>query len=57
VQRACKKHTSPIGEGQRIQYNFVKPHMALEDQTPAEMAGVRIKTKNKWMDLFENARL
>lgn len=25
---------TPLAEGQRIQYNFVKPHMALEGQTP-----------------------
>jgi transposase-like protein len=56
VQRAWKKHTSPIAEGQRIQYNFVKPHMALEGQTPAKKAGIEeIKGKNKWMDLLENA--
>ena len=52
VQRAWKKHTSPIAEGQRIQYNFVKPHMALENQTPANKAGVELKGKNKWLGLL-----
>ncbi|MDQ3868013.1 MAG: hypothetical protein M3250_00465 [Thermoproteota archaeon] len=55
MQRAWKKHTSPIAEGQRIQYSFVKPNMALEGKTPAQTAGVGIKGKNKWMELFENA--
>jgi hypothetical protein len=27
-----------LAEGQRIAYNFVKPHTALEDQTPAQAA-------------------
>jgi hypothetical protein len=27
-------------EGQRIQYNFVKPHMALEGQTPVPAAAL-----------------
>jgi hypothetical protein len=44
-----------MAEGQRIRYNFVKPHMALEGKTPAQTAGVGIKGKNKWMELFENA--
>lgn len=34
VVRAWKKHATPLAESQRIQYNFVKPHMALEGQTP-----------------------
>jgi transposase-like protein len=56
VVRAWKKRTSPMAEGQRIQYNFVKPHQALENQTPAERAGVGIKAKNKWLDLLYNAK-
>jgi transposase-like protein len=54
IQRAWKKHTSPIAEGQRIQYNFVKPHMALENQTPAKKAAVEVTGKNKWLDLLTN---
>jgi hypothetical protein len=38
VQRGWKSHKSAIAEGQRIQYNFVKPHMALEGETPAKKA-------------------
>jgi hypothetical protein len=54
VARACKKHNSPLAEGQRIQYNFVKPHQALEGQTPAQRAGIEIKGKNKWMEMLKN---
>ncbi len=36
IQRGWKTMKTPLAEGQRIQYNFVKPHMALEGQTPAE---------------------
>ena len=42
VQRGWKTMKTPLAEGQRIQYNFVKPHMALEGQTPAQAAGVGI---------------
>jgi transposase-like protein len=30
VQRGWKSHKSAIAEGKRINYNFVKPHMALD---------------------------
>lgn len=36
VQRGWKSSKSAIAEGQRIYYNFVKPHQALEGKTPAE---------------------
>jgi hypothetical protein len=54
VQRGWKSHKSAIAEGQRIQYNFVKPHQALENVTPAKKAGIEVKGKNKWMKLLEN---
>jgi len=41
-----------LAEGQRIQYNFVKPHMALEGQTPAQAAGLASKG---WMELLMEA--
>lgn len=55
VQRGWKSMETPIPDGQRIQYNFVKPHMALEGQTPAQAAGIGITSKNKWMDLLKGA--
>ena len=53
VQRAWKKFDSPIPEGQRIHYNFVKPHMALEGQTPAQRAGISIQ--NNWLELLKHS--
>jgi hypothetical protein len=53
VQRGWKRMKTPIAEGQRIHYNFVKPHRALAGQTPAEMAGVGIQGKNKWLALLK----
>jgi putative transposase len=57
VVRAWKKHITPLAEGQRIQYNFVKPHQALEGQTPAQRAGIEIKARNKWAELMLHASL
>ena len=47
VQRGWKNPASKIAEGQRLHYNFVKPHMALEGQTPAQAAQVS-KGKATW---------
>jgi len=55
VQRGWKSMKTPIAEGQRIHYNFVKPHMALEGQTPAQVAGVGVDGKNKWMVLLKKS--
>ena len=44
-----------LAEGQRIQYNFAKPHMDLEGQTPTQVAGIGVRSKNKWMGLLEQA--
>ena len=48
VVRAWKKHKTPLAEEQRIHCNFVKPHEALENQTPTQRAGIEIKARNKW---------
>ena len=55
VQRGWKSYDSNIAEGQRIHYNFVKPHEALECQTPAQVAGIGIEGENKWLSLLRNA--
>jgi hypothetical protein len=48
--------TSPsaIAEGQRIHYNFVKPHQALDGRTSAETSGIKIEGKNEWLTLLKN---
>lgn len=55
VQRGWKTAKTPIAEGQRIQYNFVKPHMALEGKTPALAARVNVDGKDKWLTLLKEA--
>jgi putative transposase len=52
VQRGWKTVETPLAEGNRIQYNFVKPHMALEGKTPAQVAGMDIKG---WKELLAKA--
>jgi transposase-like protein len=55
VQRGWKSMKTPLAEGQRIHYNFVKPHAALEGQTPAERAGIEVNGEDKWLALLKNA--
>ena len=55
VQRGWKSPTSAIAEGKRINYNYVKPHMALKGNTPAETDGIEVKGKNKWLGLMQES--
>jgi transposase-like protein len=52
VQRGWKTMKTPLAEGARIHYNFVKPHQALNGQTPAQVAGVGVQG-DKWLELLE----
>jgi putative transposase len=52
VQRGWKSPKSVLAEGNRIQYNFVKPHMALEGKTPAQVSGLNVKG---WKELLERS--
>lgn len=40
-------------DGMIIYYNFIRPHMALDGQTPAEKTGIVELDKNKWLDLIK----
>lgn len=52
VTRGWKSYQTPIAEGQRIAYDFVKPHIALNGKTPAEAAGLKPKG---WKQLLASA--
>ena len=46
-----------IMDGMRIYYNFIRPHMALNGKTPAEMANIDLNLEgNRWMALIKKAR-
>ena len=55
VQRGWKNPKSKIAEGQRLHYNFVRPHIALEGQTPAQSAGIGVEAKDKMGALLRSA--
>jgi transposase-like protein len=55
VMRSLKNPETPILTGYQIFHNYIRPHMALDNRTPAEVAGIRIGGENKWMTLIQNA--
>jgi putative transposase len=56
VMRAIKKTDSSFIEGQRIYYDYLRPHTALEGKTPAQAAGIELDlTGNKWESLIKKA--
>jgi transposase-like protein len=55
VMRGLERMDSPILTGVQIYHNFIKPHMALNGKTPAEVAGIQIEGKNKWLTMIQNA--
>jgi hypothetical protein len=40
IQRGWKKDDTPLKEGQRLYYNFIRENQGLANKTPAEMAGL-----------------
>ena len=55
VQRGWKTLRTVLPEGQRIHYNFVKPHEALDGKIPADAAGIGVPGENKWLELLKMA--
>jgi len=55
TMRGLKIESTPIVEGHRLYYNFIKPHDALDGMTPSEKAGITIEGDNKWLTLLKKA--
>jgi len=55
VMRTLEKPDTPILTGMQIYHNYVRPHEALKGKTPAELAGIQITGKNKWLTIVQNA--
>ncbi len=56
--RASEPLTYLISDSDALQglnHNFIKPHMALNGKTPAEIAGIKVEGKNKWLTLIQQA--
>lgn len=55
TMRGLKIEDTPIVEGHRLYYNFIKPHMGLDGKTPSEEAGITIEGDNKWLTLMKTS--
>lgn len=55
VMRGVKKMDTPILKGYQIFHNYFREHDGLNGRTPAEIAGIKIEGKNKWITVIQNA--
>lgn len=55
IVRGVKKDDSPLIKGLQIYHNYVRPHMGLNGETPAEKAGIKVEGQDKWLTLIQNA--
>jgi hypothetical protein len=53
--RTLEKADTPILTGMKIFHNYVRPQMALNGKTPAELTGIRVEGDNKWITIIQNA--
>jgi len=56
VLRGLKREETPIVEGLRTYYNFIRPHQGLKGKTPAEASGIDLELgKNRWLSIIRKS--
>jgi len=55
IVRGIKKSDSVLLQGYQLYHNYFREHQGLVGKTPAEVAGIRIEGKNKWITVIQNA--
>jgi len=53
--RGLERKDIPILMGYQLFHNYIRPHKALGYGTPAQVAGIDIRGKNKWITIIQNA--
>ncbi|HXT83846.1 MAG TPA: hypothetical protein VN704_05875 [Verrucomicrobiae bacterium] len=53
--RGIKKDDSVMFDGYQMVHSYLRPHMGLDGQTPAEKCGIKIEGDKKWLTLIQNA--
>jgi transposase-like protein len=56
VFRGLKKEDTLIIDGYQIFHNYIRPHMGLKGETPADRCGIKIQGDNKWLTIIQNAK-
>jgi transposase-like protein len=55
VMRGLKTVDTPILKGYQLFHNYIRPHEALNGETPADRCGIRVEGENKWLTIIQNA--
>jgi len=55
TMRGLKITDTAILKGYQLFHNYIRPHEALNGQTPSEACGIKIEGQNKWKTLIQNA--
>ncbi|MDV3277777.1 MAG: DDE-type integrase/transposase/recombinase [Nitrososphaerales archaeon] len=55
VMRGLKTTDSPILKGYQLFHNYIRPHEALDGDTPADRCGIKVEGSNKWLTIIQNA--
>jgi hypothetical protein len=56
VMRGLERKDSPILAGYQLFHNYIRPHKALDYKTPAEVAGIKVKGRDRWLTIIQNAK-
>lgn len=57
VFRGLKKDDSIAITGIQLYHNYIREHMSLDGDTPADRAGIIINGNNKWLTIIQNAQV
>jgi transposase-like protein len=55
TMRNVKRMDTPVLRGYQLYHNYIREHEGLKGRTPAEIAGIKIAGKNKWITVIQNA--
>ena len=55
VMRGLKKMDSVALKGYQLYHNYFRQHEGLAGKTPADIAGIKIEGRNKWITVIQNA--
>jgi hypothetical protein len=54
--RGLKTTDTATLDGQRVYYDYIRPHKALDGKTPAEAAGIELELdENRWESLIKRS--
>lgn len=53
--RGLKTADSSIPKGYQLFHNYIRPHEALDGETPADRCSTKVEGSNKWITIIQNA--